>query len=286
MSNPMDVLFEETFRIPTLPSIFVEIRELIGNPRHSMADIAALIDKDAGLTIRLLRLANSAYYGLRNEVDTVKRALVCIGTRELQNMVFCTSVVKMFHGIPEELINMTLFWKHSVGCGLMAKSLATYIPSINPDQMFIAGLLHDVGRLLIWKQLPKKSSQILLHAQSQAMILQHAEQQYLGYDHCDVAARLLQMWNIPEIISESVTYHHQPQESKKYFKETSIIHLADIIVHALELGQSGERFVPPLNPESWEALGLKSTMFIPMIRQMNAQYQEVIRSILQETPYG
>lgn len=283
MSDPMDALFAETFKIPTLPSIFVEIREVIANPRHSMVDLATLIDKDAGLTIRLLRLANSAYYGLRSEVDTVKRALVCIGTRELQNMVLCTSVVSMFHGIPEDIINMTLFWKHSVGCGLMAKSLATYIPSINPDQMFVAGLLHDIGRLLIWKQLSQKSSEILHYAHSEAVILYDAEQQYLGYDHCDVAARLLHMWNIPEIITESVANHHHPEESEKYFIETSIIHLSDIIVHALELGQSGEYFVPPLNPKSWEATGLKPTMFMPVIRQMKAQYHEVIDSILQET---
>jgi len=281
----MDVLFAEALKIPTLPSIFVEIREVIGNPRHSMADIATLVDKDAGLTIRLLRLANSAYYGLRQEVDTVKRALVCIGTRELQNMVLCTSVVSMFQGVPEELINMTLFWKHSVGCGLMAKTLATYIPSVNPDQMFVAGLLHDIGRLLILKELPGKSAKILNNVKKQAVILSHVEQQYLGYDHCDVAARMLELWRIPEIITESVTYHHRPMECKEHAKEASIIHLADITVHALELGQSGEPFVPPLDPDSWALLGMKPTMFKPMIRHMMAQYHDVIRSILQETHY-
>ena len=247
-----------------------------------MSDIASIIDKDSGLTARLLRLANSAYYGFSNEIDSVKRALVCIGTREIQNLVLCTSIINLFRGIPEKLINMRSFWQHSIACGITAKCMSTYVQAVNPDHLFIAGLLHDIGRLLICKYMPNKASQILGRNRQNHELCHRVEKDVLGYDHSEVAHILLTKWNIPRNIREGVSFHHNPLKAERYANNAAIVHLSDIIVHSMQLGNSGEAFVPSLEPKAWEAIRLKASMLSSIMHQMRIRYDEVTNDILLE----
>lgn len=271
----------ESTKIPSLPIMYGRITDAINNPRSSIADIGNIIKTDTGLTARLLRLANSAYYGSPNEIDNIIKALVIIGTRELRDFVLGTTILSIFKGIPEDLVSMKSFWKHCIACGVAAKILATFRGDANAERLFVVGLLHDVGRLFIFKHLADKSRNLMTKYKSSGQLLFNEEKTFLGFDHAEVGCELLKNWNIPANIQEMVSYHHRPSEAKHYPVETSIIHVADIIVHAIQLGKNGERFVPPLDPQAWSALRLAPSMLPPIIDQMDRQFDEVVQSIYQ-----
>lgn len=283
MDDDLFELLQESDKIPTLPVMYIQIKELIDNPRSSITDIGNIIKKDSGLTVRLLRLANSTYYGLPSAIDSITRALVTIGTRELCDYILGTVILSLFKGIPEDLINMKSFWKHSIGCGLAAKIVATFRGYTNPERLFVAGLLHDVGRLFIFKNLVKKSRSLVMRCTSSSELMLDAEKAVLGFDHTDAARVLLKQWNLPANIQEIVTYHHHPMSAKMYPVDTSIIHVADIIVHSMQLGYNGERFVPSLNAQAWDILGLQPSMLSPIVDQMDRQFEEVLHSLYPES---
>jgi HD-like signal output (HDOD) protein len=283
MDRDLLEILQESDNIPTLPVTYIQIKELIDNPRSSITDIGNVIKKDSGLTARLLRLANSTYYGLPNAIDSITRALVTIGTRELCDYILGTVILSLFKGIPEDLVNMKSFWKHSIGCGLASKIVATFREYPNPERLFVAGLLHDVGRLFIFKSLVKKSRCLMTRCTASSELMLEAEKAVLGFDHTDAARVLLKHWNLPENIQEIVTWHHHPVSAKTYPVETSIIHVADIIVHSMQLGHNGERFVPPLNAQAWDILGLQPSMLPPIVDQMDRQFDEVLHSLYPES---
>lgn len=279
-------ILQENFEVPSLPTIYIEINKAINNPRTSTADIASIISKDTGLTARLLRIANSAFYGFPQKIDSIKRALVCIGTRELHNLVLCTSIVPLFKGISEKIVSMKSFWQHSIGCGLTAKIIATYLNDPNPDRFFVAGLLHDIGKLLICKCIPEKANETLIQCKNNNDLCYEAEKKLLGFDHTDTGHMLLENWNIPTSIEESVSFHHKPDQAKRYPLETAIVHISDITINAMQLGSSGEHFVPPLNEKAWKITGLKPTMLDLIIQQMKRQIKEVLNSIITDSKNG
>lgn len=269
-------------KIPSLPIMFQHINQRIDHPRTSIAEIGNIIKKDPGLTARLLRLANSAFYGLPNEVDSITRALVIIGTRELRDFILGTTILSLFKGIPEDLVNMDSFWEHSIACGLTAKIIATFRGDVNAERLFVAGLLHDVGRLFIYENLVEKARALIEECKRTGELLFHAEKLMLDFDHTDVGCELLKRWNLPANIQEMVTYHHRPGEARSYPVETAIIHVADIIVHALQFGNNGERFVPALDDRAWTLIQLQPSSIPQIIGQMERQFDEVRKSILSE----
>ena len=269
-------------KIPTLPIMFKQINNIIDNPRTSLTDIGKIIEKDPGMTARLLKLANSAFYGLPKTVESITRALVIIGTKELRDFILGTTILSLFKGIPEDLVNMKSFWEHSVACGLTARIIATFRGDTNTDRLFVAGLLHDVGRLFIFKHLVDEARKLIMQCKSSGSLLFKEEIEEFEFDHAQVGHELLKRWNIPGNIQEMVAYHHDPIMAKTYPIEASTIHVADIIVHSMQIGSNGEKFVPPLDTRAWSLLQLQPSMISPIIDQMDRQFDEVLQSIYPE----
>jgi len=273
-------LLDEYVEVSSLPMIFVRINEALNRPSSSIMDVSRIISEDSGLTARLLRLVNSPLYGFPSHIETVSRALVVIGTQQLRDMALATSVIKLFSGIPADLVTMESFWQHSVACGLAARILATYRREANVERLFVGGLLHDVGRLVLYSRMAKLAREALVRARQDRKLLTLAEREVIGFDHALVGSLLVRAWRLPASLEEMVAFHHQPSEARRFPKDAALIHIANIIAHALEIGTSGERFVPPLAAEAWECLGIPISVLARTLDQVERQFDEVLRTIL------
>jgi HD-like signal output (HDOD) protein len=266
--------------ISSLPLVYSRVNDAVNNPRASISDIARVISEDAGLTARLLRIVNSAFYSLPTRVESIPRAITIIGTHELRALALATSVTTMFNGIPEDLANMDLFWRHSIACGIAARIIATFRRVPNAERFFIAGVLHDIGRLVMYMKIPKESREAILRCREVGQPLFVAERDVIGFGHAAVASVLLEAWRFHPGLEEAVGFHHNPNGAARYPLEAAIVHVADILAHALQFGTSGEHFVPPLEKEAWDRLGLPVSILSPVVTQLEAQYDDVVRTML------
>ena len=270
----LERLVEETSTVYSLPLFYERLNETINHPRSSIDDIAKIITEDQGLTARLLRLANSPMFGCYAKVDSMTKAVTIIGTQQLRDLALAASVMGVFKGIPEDLLNMALFWRHSIACGIIARSLAVYLRESNVERLFVSGMLHDVGQVVLATARPDISSEILETQRETGGLYLELEREQLGFDHAELGGALLQKWKIPVSISEPVACHHNPGSAEKFQLETAMIHLADIICQAMELGQGAESGVLPLNERAWERLGLSPHMLGAVLKQSVPQIAE------------
>lgn len=264
-------------QVSSLPLILVQLNEVINNPYSSIIDIGKIIGEDQGLTARLLRLANSPFYSYPSKVETITQAITIIGTQQVLDLVLATSVMKQFKGIPGDLITMESFWHHSIACGTVARILATFRRELNTERFFVAGILHDIGRLIMCTKVPEDARGILARCQGSGELVHKVEKEILHFDHADVGEVLLKEWKLPLSLIEMVSAHHNPMRSKNFTAETSVIHVADMLAHALQLGNSGETLVPPLDARAWESIevapGMLSTALDDAERQFGAALQ-------------
>ena len=277
--NP-EMLVGEDIRLASLPNIFFEITKVISDPRSSAIHIADVISKDPGLSARLLKVVNSAFYSFPSRIDTISRAVMIVGSKQLSALALGTSVVSIFQDIPSDLVDMESFWEHSLACGIAARILASHKNIPNTERLFVAGLLHDIGRLILYKHLPHKEKEILLKTKRTNCLLRSAELDLLGYDHADIGGILLRKWRLPVVLEHAVEDHHNPPESQHPL-EASLVNLADILSNALGLGTSGEHFVPPILPEVWAYLDLPIEIFQKMIQWIDRQVEEVIQKFIE-----
>jgi putative nucleotidyltransferase with HDIG domain len=265
--------------LASLPRIIFEIDRVINDPRSSASQVADVISKDPNITMKLLKIVNSAFYNFTSKIDTISRAVAILGSEELRTLAMGTSILEMFKGIPEDLVNMKSFWEHSVACGTAARLIGSHMKIAETERLFVGGLLHDIGRLIVYKHLPQQGREMLLRAKRDGSLLYTVELEFLGFDHSQIGAALIQKWRLPATLEQTVGYHHQPTLSQ-YPSETSIVHIADILANALMIGTSGEWFVPPLSPEAWTKLGLPVGIFTDSIQLIDQQVAEFVHIFL------
>jgi putative nucleotidyltransferase with HDIG domain len=277
----LDALLGEDVCLPSLPEIFVEITNVLGDPRSSAVHVANVISKDTSLSARLLKIVNSAFYGFPSKIDTISRAVMIVGSKQLSTLALGTSVIHIFRDIPPELVDMKSFWKHSIACGIGARMLASYKNMAHTERLFVAGLLHDIGRILIYKHFPREGRATLLKARKAGWLLHSAERETLGFDHAQIGGTLLKKWMLPPTLEQAVGDHHHPAGSR-YAVEASAVYLADLLVNALGIGTSGERYVPPLIPEVWNELGLPKEAVSKIVPFIDRQIEEVVHNFFDE----
>jgi putative nucleotidyltransferase with HDIG domain len=277
--RPNDLITGST-RTSSLPEIFIMINEVVNDPTSSFSDIAQVVNLDTALSARLLRIVNSSFYSFPSNIETVTHAIAVIGTEQLHNLALATTIISSFKGIPDTTLNMNLFWRHSMGVAIVARNLAIHCRETNPERFYLAGILHDIGRLIILENLPDEASEIITRQNEVGGVVWKVEREVLGFDHGEVGAALSRSWDLPLSLEEIIGNHHNPGLSKRYPLETTIIHLADIIAKAMELGSSGDIHVPPLDEKSWEQLKLPTGVFSAIWNQTEKQFNETIDIIL------
>ena len=277
--RPKDLITGST-RVSSLPEIFIMINEVVNDPTSSFSDISRVVNLDTSLSARLLKIVNSSYYSFPSNIDTVTHAISIIGTEQLHDLALATTILANFKGIRDKQVNMNLFWRHSLGVAIIARNLAIHCREPNPERFYLAGIMHDIGRLIILENLPEESKEIMDRQREIGGIMWQIEREVMGFDHADVGAALAKHWNLPLSLEEIIGNHHNPGRSKRYPLETTLIHLADIIAKSMELGSSGDPHVPPLDEKSWEQLQLPTGIFSAIWKQVEIQFNESIDIVL------
>jgi HD-like signal output (HDOD) protein len=270
--NFMAELSKKKIILPEIPAVVFELNEVISNPLSSAGHIAEVVNRSPSLTALLLKIVNSSFYGFPSKIDKVSHAVTLIGTREISGLALGISILSIFKNIPKEIIDMYSFLKHSLACGIFSRVLAAHLNSNQTEQLFVAGLLHDLGRLILYIHFPKESHDIIIRSRNRSKLLFEEENDYLGCDHSEVGKQLLKQWKLPLILENCVFYHHNPSEARDTVPAT-IVHLADIMVNSLGIGSSGEKFVPPLDSAAWENLECPISSFEKVIGQATHQFK-------------
>lgn len=255
--------------------IVKDIETALQSPQCSLGTIAGAIEKDPDLTARLLRLANSGFYGFSHRLATVTEALSLIGIQQVQDLIVSSSIIDRFTGLGGDFVDMHHFWRHSLACGIGARSLALTRGMKNPDKFFVAGLLHDVGRLALFSKVPAVTQKVFNRYGQTDCLLREAEREVLGYDHAEIGGALMKRWQLPPRLVEAVTYHHRPLACPQAKEEASVVHLVDHVVNAMQVGTSGERRTPPLQSGTWELLKLDLGSFEWLVNTIDSLLEAV-----------
>jgi len=273
-------LVEGTVQVGTLPAVFFRVNEAVEDPETTFADLGRIIGADSGLTARLLKIVNSPYYGFETTIDTLEHAITLVGMGEVRDLVLATTVIRYFRGVRGEQLDMASFWLHSIACGIAARNIAVLRQEAGVERYYVAGLLHDIGRLVLFMNYPNEMKEAVLRYERGGLLID-AEREVLGVDHAEVGAALLAKWKLPASLAAMVRGHHAPNVADQNFTGSAIVHVADVLVHGLELGASGERFVPPLVPEAWDALALEIEDLTALLARVEQQAGEVAQTFLQ-----
>ncbi|MDH5392854.1 MAG: HDOD domain-containing protein [Gammaproteobacteria bacterium] len=282
MINNARDLVKNLDSIASLPSVFTRIDKLINDSGSNLVDIANVISEDPGLSIRLLKIANSAMFNFSAEIDSITRAVAVIGTRQLRDLVLATQVISLFKHIDSSIVDMHSFWKHSIATGILARLLASYRRESNIEYYYLLGLLHDIGRLVMFVEQPALTAKAISHRIDNNITLHDAELSIFGFDHSAVGSELMHSWDLSRPMCEAVCYHHRPSLSLNYSKDAAIIHVADIMVNALNFGCSGESDIPPLEDAAWKMLDLSPYVLTEVVDHLDKQYNEVINLFLDD----
>lgn len=242
--------------IPTLPEVYCRVSEMLENPKVSASAVAEVISRDPSLTAKILKLVNSAFYGLPQQVSTLTHALVLMGFSTVKSLILTMGLTDIFRASKSDNFSRANFWAHCFGTGLMAKSIAVRKNLSNVEEVFIQGLLHDIGKIVLDKYANQMFNKVIEEVEQKDCLILEAETRILGFTHADVGALVARKWNLPQNICKSIEFHHRPLKAENHSVEAGIVHLADILCRAKQIGSGGDRRIPALDPQVWESLGL------------------------------
>jgi HD-like signal output (HDOD) protein len=233
-TEPADInitdLFTGDLQLTSPPALFFELKRVLDDPNKSLAEAGDVILNDPSLTMRLLKMVNSAYFGFSNRIATVSHAVSIIGSKELQNLVLATLIIEKFSSQQGGMMSMHDFWAMSMRSALMAKELALHCKvRFDKESIFVCGLLHDIGKLVFYRQIPDLAHKIELYVEQTGETEVNIEQEILGFNRYDVGSELARLWNLPEVISETIVQHCHIDNSSPYGFIADLVRTANLL---------------------------------------------------------
>jgi len=269
-------------RLVSLSDVYLRLKSVLDSEHYVLADIEQAISHDPALTARLLRMVNSAYFGLAVEISTVSRAINMLGSQQIHDLVLATSVTQTFRQIPEEIIDMQSFWRRSVYCAAASRQLAAACNVLDNDRLFVAGLLCDIGHLVMYQAIPDLSLECIAKAKERDLPIDIMEHKLLGFDHAMVGAELLRQWNLPKSLSEPIKFHLHASNSVEYPLETTILHIASLLAGAFADDENPEGYLNAMSELVWQVTGLNDDQCLVIHEAAVAEVDEIIRLIFSE----
>jgi HD-like signal output (HDOD) protein len=266
----------------TLPDVALRIARMVEDPNSSATDIGREISNDAALTARLLRIANSAAYGQSRQIATLSRAITLLGVRQVRDLTVGLTAIRAFDGISNDLVTMEVFWRHSVLCAVAAGQIATRRNAPRAESPFVAGLLHDIGQLVLFSRAPAAAREALLMMADAIddVRLDECERTVLGFDHATVGAELARNWQLPGSLQECILYHHDPQSAIQYPVDVATVHIANSIAVLAEIDSEDIDDAPPLSAKAMQCISLDSKLLPELVRQTRAVASEITPQLL------
>jgi len=255
--------------LPTLPKVLDEVSRLVKDPDSSTEQIAKLISMDQVLSAKVLKMVNSPIYGFPGRISSIHHALVLLGFNVLRGVIVSTSVMDIM------VQNMVGLWEHSVGCALASSTVARHVGLKDVEDISVAGLLHDLGKVVCAVQLPELKTGIEALVKAQDMTYLDAEKAVMGFGHDRVNAWIADHWKLPPAIKEGISYHHKPQMARLYPETACCVHLGDFMVRLFEYGSGGDDSVLYLEPDVLKKLKLKPADLEKILDLLAEQFLEI-----------
>lgn len=253
---------ERVDTLPTMPSVLKKLLKVIENPKVSLNEIGNFISSDPVLTTRVLKVVNSPIYGFPGRISSVSQALILLGLNVVRGMLLGVSV---FEVMEKAMVGL---WEHSMGAAITARIIAQKKGLSEPEEISVAALLHDIGKVVLSLKFPEEYKDVMNKAAQNELLISDEEKNYFSITHAEAGAWIAQKWNFPRSLVEVIEYHYKPHLSKNIPIQTAIVHLADVLIQARGFGFSGNNFVPPVNPTAWQALNLSEEDLKDIIREM------------------
>ncbi|WP_321532926.1 HDOD domain-containing protein [uncultured Desulfuromonas sp.] len=234
MSMTPEEIIKDINQLVSLPEVVIRANQLLDSPTADAEEIGEVINHDPALSAQLLKLVNSAFYHLPTKAETVSRAITVVGLNELRSLIFAATATETFQDLSPESMDMNAFWHRSVYCGLIAKKLSMALLGGSGETMFLTGLLHDIGRLILYSQLPKQAQQIVSEAEKSQSSLAAIEEKVLGFSSAQLGSALLESWELPQRLWEPIRFQTSPKNADDFQEEATLLKVARQITNCVE----------------------------------------------------
>ena len=276
IDNKVKQVISNINNLPTPPIVFNQIQKALSNDNTSAAQIASILQEDPAISAKVLKLTNSAFYSLSREVETVKQAVVIIGMEAVRNLVLSASVLGMFHGNSVDRQYQDHFWRHSLAVAsasrLVAKNSDTAEP-IDIDSAFSAGLLHDIGKIIIACYLPDEFKQLVERRQTDTTTSDYdLEEQVFGYNHAQIGGFLGTHWKLPTKLQHAIIFHHHPSECPVDLMTPYVVHAGNYIAKKSFFDDDESLFTDKLEDEALEKLGIPEDTIPALCEKLKEEY--------------
>ncbi len=270
--------------LPTLPQVTADVLAVLASERSSADDVASILSKDQALCSKVLKIANSAFFAQSRRISTAEDAIVLLGFDSIAQLMLATAVFKSFRPMqPQVKFDLYGFWRHSIATANAGKIIAEAAEKASEaTKLYTAGLLHDIGKLVLVTYFPDRYVPVFRRAESGTLSMYEAEMAELEFSHCQVSEWLCNRWSFPEKLVEAISRHHERVSSTNPEPETQIVRLANIVCNRMKLGASGNTKPYPLTPEEYMALGLDESDLAKIedrLKKKDREIEVILRTI-------
>jgi len=259
--------------LPTLPTSYFKISKLLQDVNTPAREVSRVLETDQAIASKVLRLVNSSFFGFSRRVTQVSQAVMLLGYNAIRNAVLSISVFDTFPGTSSQRFDRREFWRHTIATAIVARHLARCLKLGQEDDAFAAGILHDLGKLVVDQCMPEQFRIILECIKDHEVSMFEAERQVLGATHAEIGEYLLEKWRLPHPLVEAVALHHTPHNIRSNPQLVSLVHLGDHISRRLKVGDGGDPLLPAIDPFVNGELGLGAGQLEEMIPQIEAELQ-------------
>ena len=246
--------------LPTLSTVVMRLNEMIASPTTSAADVGSLISQDLALTGKTLKLVNSSFYGFPKKINSIIHAIVILGFNKVKNIALSVSVLQAFKKTPGKGFDYFGFWEHTIATAISAEVIARNLKSAYQEEAFVAGLLHDIGKLLLVQYFPDEYGKVRELIDREKITMFQAENEVIGFNHSLIGLWIAEKWNFPEPLCMAIRMHHNPLMARAHRELVLTVHVADIFARALGIGNGGDPYLPELEQTIWDQLRLNTTL--------------------------
>lgn len=272
----LDEVLAKASALPTLPEVASFVISTIDDETSNADSLVALLNTDPVIVARILAAANSSAFGLSSRVDSMREAILVLGLEEIRSITLATAIVDRFN-MKSANFDPRMLWRHSLGVATCARLIAEE-NQYNAEAAFTAGLLHDIGQLLLFAVAPKLFEEVLMRRQRLDESIIEAEQAVFGFDHAVAGGELIKKWRLPADIADGIHGHHDP-ESGEFGEMGDLIHVAEVLSHALDLGELPNNRVPDLSGIACARMGIEWPAFSAKFAEIEARYDEILHAL-------
>ncbi|MBW1676802.1 MAG: HDOD domain-containing protein [Deltaproteobacteria bacterium] len=259
--------------IPTLPTVVFKVNKMLQDYDTSIKDLSKAIEKDQAIVSKILRLVNSAFYGFRSRINTIAHAVTILGFNTVRNAVVSVSIIDAFSSKDSAKgFDITDFWKHSLAVAVTSRYLADRTRLVTPDEAFVAGILHDVGKVVLAQYFKELFGQVWVATREQGLSFYEAEKKLLPVNHAQIGGHLAKKWQLPASLFEAISYHHAVMKSATHLNLLMVVHVADIIVNNYKSDSESEPDFSGIYPEAAKVMA-------PQLKSVSDWFPDVVTEI-------